>query len=353
MASKEKMLENYLRLRRAEINNYENARNAFISLKKYFEEQFAAKVYFGGTIKGYSESEKQKSKTPDIIIEFPDVLDIGDIKKSVRDKREAEEWTAYQDYLKEKCITPLVDCKKILEQNKTKVGTIYLLMPTRLGKAVSNLKNKILDPVENIVLLSYSIEPLANTMQVTIQKQTGKITEEKVEQALTLDSINMKFGDIAELRSKYKIYEENHLTPFEYYLIIIWQEVFPEALKLGTKEAILRRYESKEEAFDYQVTLNELANVLAGFTLPCWKNERSQFTKNILQQVMDVLSRMLTDRVKKIPSQVENPTYLINYAPLPEKDVQNYLLSKYFSTLSDKQQRAYLTESGIEKLEEY
>jgi hypothetical protein len=334
MNKTEEMLSNYMRKKKAQINDYENALKAFLSLKKYFEERFSARVYFGGTLK----SKTTPAKTPDIIIEFPLTLDIGEVKRSLKDKKETEDWAQYTEYIQKECMKQITEYKKITEENGTR-GTFYLLLPHKLTKAVNTLRNKILQPKENTVLLTYAIELTPNTEITTIQKEIGTVIESEVETELNTSGIQMRRGELANLIAKYKIYEENHHTPFEYMLIILWEQIFPEALKLGTEEAILKR-EAEGDANDYEVTLEELAAVLKGYVLPKWNSaDTNQFTLKMLKEVMTAYTKIIPERIKIKSS---NPiTYKIKYGKLPEKNTNDYFLQKYFYTLTDNEKRQY------------
>src|SRR3989338_3828230 len=72
--------DEFVRKRKADVNDYENLLKALIIFKKYLEEKLGARFYFGGKLK----SGTNPDQTPDTIIELKDNFGLlGETKRSL------------------------------------------------------------------------------------------------------------------------------------------------------------------------------------------------------------------------------------------------------------------------------
>ncbi|MGA9080746.1 MAG: hypothetical protein WB581_11035 [Halobacteriota archaeon] len=284
-----------------EITSYVKALHAVLCLRKFVREELQGEYYFGQPM--HYVANGRNIITPDMFVQLPDSVWVGEIKRSLRNPKA---YGTNEEYVKSEIEERLVNEQlkkydKPLEELSRDHHDLVLFIPRdnysafRLHIKYFQAKQSENQQVfENIfALLSFGIDHGANNNIefISIALEHGAFSNS--EAVKKLEEIYTKRSDeLADEIAQFKIYEEANNAPVEYIMSILWSEVFPEIIKKNSIQKIKEFKRDKRNVI--QVSLNQLVEYFDHFTLPCIEGaDRKQVTRSQLRTAMELFEQNL------------------------------------------------------------
>lgn len=140
-----KTMEDMIKKRRIEIENYFKALKALLCLRKMIIEKLSANFYFGSKV-NYKNPNGRGPQIPDFIVKLSDSVWVGEIKKSLPDPNKFSSEEEYiKKFIERDIITQLKKYDEPFRELETDKHDLVLMAPSRDVEAIGILKVKYLE----------------------------------------------------------------------------------------------------------------------------------------------------------------------------------------------------------------
>ncbi len=335
--------EELMRFRKIDISNYIKALKSLICLRKMIINELSGEFYFGSKLN--YKNKQGDPQTPDFITKLSNTAWIGELKRSLPEPKNFTSEEEYVEKIVEKLIEQLQKYDESFKELDSYQHDIILMTPSLATDAIGVLKFKYLEKENvnnlfkhNFALLLYTLESGANNTEfIYIKLDYGTITDKKATDILKV-GYKKVLGELKEDLAKFKIYEESKQTPFEYVMVLLWTQIFPEIIKKSRVEKIIEWKDRKEHIFE--VKLDELIEYLHKmYTLPSLSaTDKKQFTTKIIQKAMTMFSKVKikSERTRKLEPLVTygekdgSMVFRVVYKKLREKKELDFILKSIY-----------------------
>jgi len=328
--------EQIIRKKRKDIDNYVRALKAMICLRKFIIEK-QGEFYFGGNLHYTNSSNSEPPQTPDFIVKLNNNIWIGETKKSLANPKNFKDYT--KEYIESDLIAQLIKYDKNFQEISVEKHDIVLLAPLLDNEAIGYLKIKYLENKEhkdifknNFALIVYSIDSGGNTEFILIRLEYGCLENAQICEDLKI-GYRKTFGELKEDLAKFKVYEENHITPIEYVMVILWTYILPEISNKSKEGSIVEWINTRKTVFE--VSLEDLMEYLHKmYTLPSFANaQRMQFQRKQVLDAMALFENLKNKKEEKFVEKIEDDgkiKFKVTYRTLPEKNELDYILKALY-----------------------
>lgn len=334
------MSEELIKKRRNIVHDYRCAVLASIILKHHITKEWntSYEFYFGA----YLENENYEA-TPDFFLEGESIDLIGDLKRSLPNppkKEDIDDIDSLEEYLESDKVREFIENKleKITEQLRKydkeypdckTPHDLFFLYNNRYKKSINIWKDKMqADLSNNFVGLKYHVENRAGNREKTmsVEQHIGEFSDQRLNRSFDVIGCDWHYSESPELIDEHKIatIDENHQSPIEYVMLVLWQNIFDEINQSSDTEKILQRMRTFDEGDspEFEIDLDSIIKYLNKYyTLDFYdkrrhsQNERTQFARKLVEQAMNRFEKIELTDVERIESG-KNPRYKIKYKPL-------------------------------------